>query len=445
MIDNPFPPKTPDPFHVQRQQFVSRPFLLATIALIWLALCAAELWGQPARPVVQEVVPTPAPAAFTLDELTALAEQTSPQLAAAAAQIDAASGRALQAGLYPNPVLSGGAMQLGGRESQYYGQLSQEIVTRHKLRLNRQAACQEVTQAELQFVQTRFELLTSVRQGFATALAAQERLIVLEELVNLARKSHRTAAQLVEAGEAPKQDSILFDIELEKAEMNLENARTQDQQARRRLAAVMGQRTLIIGRVAGNLAQPMDRLAAELLIDDLVPRNAAIGIAEVEIERARLLARRAEVEPFPNITFGAGYMYQVEGQHNMGIVDLSLPLPLWNKNQGNIVAARAGVGRAFAAVEQQQNTLAQQMADAIARFRVADQQVARYEKQIIPKAREGVRIIQLGFDRGQFDFQRLLQAQRSLVEADLSYVAALEARWQAAAELAGLAQVEVFP
>jgi cobalt-zinc-cadmium efflux system outer membrane protein len=118
---------------------------------------------------------------------------------------------------------------------------------------------------------------------------------------------------------------------------------------------------------------------------------------------------------------------------------------LWDKNQGSIFEARANVGRALAAAEQQQNAVSQQMIDAIARFRVADQQVARYEKQIIPKAREGVRIIQLGFDMGQFDFQRLLQAQRSLVEADLGYVAALESRWQAAAELAGLAQVEAFP
>jgi cobalt-zinc-cadmium efflux system outer membrane protein len=97
------------------------------------------------------------------------------------------------------------------------------------------------------------------------------------------------------------------------------------------------------------------------------------------------------------------------------------------------------------AISQSQNDVARQMAEAITRFRAADQQVLRYEQRILPKASEGIRVIQLGFEAGQFDFQRLLQAQRLLVEADLGYVQALEARWNAAAELAGLAQVEAFP
>jgi cobalt-zinc-cadmium efflux system outer membrane protein len=103
------------------------------------------------------------------------------------------------------------------------------------------------------------------------------------------------------------------------------------------------------------------------------------------------------------------------------------------------------VGRAIQAVGQSQNVVAREMAEAIARFRAADQRVRRYEERIMPKAAEGVRLIQQGFQTGQFDFLRLLQAQRSLVEADLGYVEALEARWNAAAEMAGQAQVEAFP
>src|SRR5688500_10673582 len=153
----------------------------------------------------------------------------------------------------------------------------------------------------------------------------------------------------------------------------------------------------------------------------------------------------AEAHRFTNETLICCNMYHREYVNNMAIDDLSFPLPLWDSNQGNILSARANVNRAVQQVDQQENEVARQMFAAVARFRVADQQVARYEQRIIPRAREGVRLIQLGFETGQFDFQRLLQAQRSLVEADLSYVAALESRWKAAAELAGLAQVEAFP
>jgi hypothetical protein len=76
---------------------------------------------------------------------------------------------------------------------------------------------------------------------------------------------------------------------------------------------------------------------------------------------------------------------------------------------------------------------------------VADQQARRFEERIIPKAREWVTIFQEAFALGQFDSLRLLQSQRGLVESNLGYIAPLEARRIAAAELAGLAQLESFP
>ena len=382
---------------------------------------------------------------FNLEDLVAIAQGRSPLLAQAAAEIEMARGRTWQAGLYPNPVAKGGAMQLGGSESQYYAQLSQEIVTRNKLQLSEAAAGQEVIQAELRFVRARFDLLTKVRQGYGAVLAADRRTVVLRELANLAGKSQQTAERMFRAGESARPDAIMLEIELEKAEVALENAHVAAAGARRQLAAVIGQRELQLVRVEGNLAASLDRFANAVVLDEYVPQNAGVLLAEVEVERARLLARRAEVEPFPNVTLSGGYMYQVEGVHNMAIVDLSFPLPLWNRNQGNIFAARADVGRAMHGVRQSQHDVAQQMADGVARYRAAHQQVLRYEQRIMPKASEGVRIIQQGFDTGQFDFQRLLQAQRSLVEADLGYVSSLAERWNAAAELAGLAQLDAFP
>ena len=407
---------------------------------------AADGPGGPSYSLPPPVAISPYdPGEFGLDDLVAIAEQQSPQLAQAAAEIEMARGRTRQAGLYPNPVAEGGAMQLGGSESQYYAQLSQEIVTKHKLRLSQAAASQEITQAELRFVRARYDLLTRVRQGYIAVLAADRRIVVLRQLVDLARKSSVAADRLFQAGEGARPDALLFEIELEKAEVALENAHVAAAGARRQLAAVIGQRDLDLFRVSGSLTASLDRLAEQIAIDGYVPMNADVLIAEVEVERTRLLARRAEVEPFPNVTVTGGYMNQLEGVENMGILMFALPIPLWDKNQGNIQAARAEVGRAMQGVGQSQNNIARQMAESIARFRSAHQRVLRYEQRIMPKAAEGVRLIQQGFQAQQFDFQRLLQAQRSLVEADLGYVEALEARWNAAAELAGLAQLEAFP
>ena len=152
------------------------------------------------------------------------------------------------------------------------------------------------------------------------------------------------------------------------------------------------------------------------------------------------------MEPFPNVTVYSGYQYQIQPRlHNMALLTLSVPLPLWNQNEGNIAAAHAEVNKAEATVEQVQNQIARQVAEAAGRYRIADQLARRYEQKIVPKAREGVKIMQEGFAQGQFDFLRLLQTQRALVDSNLGYIEALEARWAAAAELAGLAQIEAFP
>lgn len=392
-----------------------------------------------------ETAVEPPAAVMTLDSATVLAESINPILAQSAADVEAARGKALQVGLYPNPIAQGGATQAAGNESQYYFGLSQEIVTKHKLQLNRTAAQREVYQAELAFVRNRFALLTAVRQGYFVALASQRRVEVLTKLLEITKKSAEASERLQIAGETARADSLLFEIEVEKAEVALENSQAQLTAARKQLAAIIGLRDLNVDRLVGNLKVSLNEALEPILIEGYLPYNAEVQIAEQEVDKARTLLRRAQVEPFPNVTVYGGYQYQVVQINNMGLFSASVPLPLWNRNQGNIATGYAHIQKASAHVAQTQNQIARQMADLIGRYRVADQQVYRYEERIIPKAREGVTITQEAFILGQFNSFRLLQSQRGLVESNLGYISALEARFVAAAELAGLTQLEVFP
>ncbi|MEI8021588.1 MAG: TolC family protein [Schlesneria sp.] len=381
----------------------------------------------------------------SLESAIDLAQSVSPNLAKAAADVEAARGKAVQAGLYPNPIAQGGATQAAGNESQYYFGLSQEIVTKHKLKLNQAAATRETYQAELMFVRTRFELLTAVRQTFFATLAAQRKVEVLTRLVEIARKSAEAAEQLLAAGETSRADLLLFEIELEKSEVALQNTESQLAATRKQLAAAIGIRNMKIEHLTGSLkVSPADSIA-QLLNDAYVPYNADIQIAEQEIERSRLVLRRAQVEPFPNVTVYGGYQYQVVPIHDMGLFSASIPVPVWNRNQGNIASAHAQITKATANVSQVQNQIAGRMAELIGRYQIADQQVKRFEERIIPKAREGVTITQAAFAQGTLDSFRLLQSQRGLIDSNLGYITALEMRWLAAAELAGLAQLESFP
>lgn len=412
-------------------------------------LLAVSIFSSKVVRADDDVPPTPEPQAnpgITLERLTSLAEANSPTLRQAAAAVEAARGNAVQVGLYPNPNLVGGANQLVGNQSQYYSALSQEIVTMQKLQLNRAAATQQILQAEQAFVLTRFHLLTAVRQQYMMTLASQRRNEVLVRLVEISGKSRLAAERLQAAGEGTRTDTLLFEIEVEKAEVALENSIARLKASQRELAAVLGLRDMDVGRINGNLLESLDDVARQVLIDGYVPYNASVQIAELEIDRSKYLIRRAEVEPYPNVTVYAGYQRQIEpALHNMALLTLSMPLPVWNQNQGHITTAYANLAKAHADVETVQNALARQMADAGGRYRIADQQARRYEQKIVPKAREGVKIIQEGFTQGQFDFLRLLQAQRILVESNLGFIDSLETRWAAAAEMAGLSQIEKFP
>ena len=383
--------------------------------------------------------------AMTLESVIELAESVNPNLAKAAADVEVARGRAVQSGLYPNPVVQGGATQAAGNESQYYFGLSQEIVTRHKLQLNQAASQREVYQAEFAFVRIRFDLLTSVRDGFYRTLASQRRVEVLTKLVEITRKSAEAAERMRLVGETSKADLLLFEIELEKAEVALENSEAQLAALRKQLAATIGLRSMKVDRLLGNFTASLHDTIDPILVEGYVSYNADVQIAEQEIERSRLVLRRAQVEPFPNVTVYGGYQYQVVPIHDMGLFSASVPLPFWNRNQGNIASAHASLHRASANVNQVQNQIARQMAEWSGRYQIADQQVRRFEDRIIPKAREAVTIIQGAFENGNFDSFRLLQSQRGLVESNLEYITALESRWIAAAELAGLSQLESFP
>lgn len=416
------------------------------VCLTALVLCSLVAGGQERSP---EALPTPQPAAeeseaWTLSEVVAWAQQQSPDLPAAAAEVEVRRGRAWQAGLYPNPELQGGSTQLGGNSSQYFAFLSQEIVTKRKLRLDQAAVCREVQQAELQFLRTRFDLLTNVRQSFYATLVAQRRLAAVETLMNVVQRSAKAAQTLEESGEGSRADTLLLEVELDRADYMLQNAAALLQAAQRQLAAAMGDPDLIIGQLDGELAAPLPDYPFQLTQAGLLT-NALVQSAQIEIERNQLLLQRAIVQPFPNVTVGGGYLYQVQLPHDQAMLQVTLPLPVWNKNQGNIHSAEAGVVRSTHLARKTQVDLTKQLATATGRFDVARQQVAKFERSILPKSRESVRLNHQGFEQGQFDLLRVLQSQRALIENELSYLTAQEARWTAAAEIAGMLQEEQFP
>lgn len=400
----------------------------------------------PAAEIPLSTAETDEQSGTTLEELTFMAQTVNPALREASARVGVAQGNAVQVGMLPNPTLYTSSPQWTGSISQYNVYVGQDFITAGKLKLNRAAAQRAVEQAQLDFTRARFEVLTDVRRQFYATAIAQRRTEVIGQLVQIAGRSRDVGNKLLKAGETNSADATLLEIEFDKAEMAYRNSSATLAASRKQLAAVVGAPEIEIGTLRFDLAVALPEYELEAVRLGVVDRNALAAIAAVEIRKTQFQLRRAIAEPWPNFNIQAGYQYSVEAPlHDQGYGQFSMTVPLWNRNQGGIRAAQSETARANASLQRVENELSQQTAAALGIYFAATERAAIYEKKILPKARDVFQVNVKLFEQGQSDFLRLLQTQRTLIEADLGYIDAQEARWTSAATIAGLLQVEQFP
>ena len=428
--------------------------LLVVCALI--VLCA--LISFTSLSLADEVPPAPAITAeselpgLTLDECVSWTLMRHPRLVEAGFLIDQSRGNALQAGLYPNPRVDSGNPQTVGpqRTSILTTGLTQEIVTAGKLKLDQAAATEAAHQAEWSRVRTRFDVLTQVRQEFFATLAAQRRRALLANLLELAQQSEKTSTNLFNAEQVSETDVLLLRVERRRAELSVQTAEITLEGRKRQLRATIGAKDLKIDAVEGSLSVPLRDFESDQVVAQVLYSNPLVQMSQLDVSRSHFLLRRAEVEPIPNLSVQGGFQYSytaidARGDHTQGLVGVYLNIPLWNQNQGNIAAAQAAVFRANAGRDIVQLELSKQLVDAMQRFRVAEKAVKSLEDGILPDAMRTLDLVRKSYARGQVDITRLLPTQRSVFEANLDYISALENRLNAAAEIAGLLQLDEFP
>ncbi len=194
---------------------------VSVFVLLMAAVGQAGAQEVPTLPA-PAIVPSPPvpPEALRLTDLIQLTLERNPRLAEAAFTIDAARGRAVQAGLYPNPTVSVNLDELGDRTGpggvNTLPLVSQEIVTAHKLGLNRDAATREVDQAALALVAERYGRFTAVRQSYFEVLTLLRRAEILDDLLKIAEQSVAATEKLLEAKQVARLDLLQLEVERER-------------------------------------------------------------------------------------------------------------------------------------------------------------------------------------------------------------------------------------
>ena len=124
---------------------------------------------------------------------------------------------------------------------------------------------------------------------------------------------------------------------------------------------------------------------------------------------------------------------------------MQFDIPTWNRNQGNILSSEADIVDSVASLGAVQNDLLGQVADALSQYRSARERARRFETEILPNAKRAQLLVRDAYLKGILDISTLLQAERTLMDATVDYIDALDDTWQAAADLANLLQLEQFP
>lgn len=392
-------------------------------------------------PVAHAESPTSPSVPKSLADFQAIALATHPRLAQVNWAVEAARGRAVQAGLYPNPTVAVNADEIGDRQGPggiiTAPQVNQEIVLGNKLGLSQAVAQKEVDRATLTVMAERFRILTDVRQKYWAVVSLQQRLKVLDELIAIADRSVVSVEQLKAAKEASDLDLVPLQVDRERYRAEREAANRSLPAARQALAAAVGRPDLTIASLEGQLTDAMPEFDITKLQAFVIAEHPLVRSAQFGVERARLAVSRAEAEPTPNVTLSTGYTRQNQNRSNDWLIGASVPVPLWNKNQGGIAAARAELGEAMNEVGRVQSELIGQVAMASEAYAAATARSESYVRTILPLAERNLELANKAFAGGEFDSLKVLQAQRAVGEARLEQVKALAERRQAAIDLAG--------
>jgi cobalt-zinc-cadmium efflux system outer membrane protein len=379
---------------------------------------------------------------MSLEELEGIALQSNPALGQALARVEAAQGGWVQTGLPPNPVIGYSGQQLGsGGEAEQQGVfLGQEIVTGKKLKLNREAASWEVDRAEREFESVQLRVLTDVRIGYYEVLIAQRRRELATELVRISDKGVEAAEALLEGMEVGEADPLRARVEAETAGIFLQTATNQHTQAWRQLVAVLGTPNLTLQQLHGELEADDIHLVWEEALQQILCESPEIAAAMAEVQATRWAVERAHAEVIPNVEVQAVLQDDRGTGSSNANLQISLPIPILNRNQGGIRRAHAQAAAAEQAVDRIGLELQVRLADAFQRYESARNEVDAYSRDdgILDKTNRSLALVRKGYEGGEVGVQDMLSVQRTYFQTNLAYLDSLRELWVSMMEIRGL-------
>ncbi len=388
------------------------------------------------------------PSPITLDELLQLAVLHHPDLQAAHARVEAARGRMIQAGLYPNPAFGPNIGQLGNSSpglGEAGARFMQTIVTGNKLGLAKAAAAHGVEAADWQAITKWHDVVARVRLAYFEVLTARRERDTLGDIVRASEEALKTATTLEKTGAGARPDVLRATVEFEQNRLKEQVAHRRVDAAWQNLLTAIGRPALALDRLPQNRKElehsPPD-YDWQRMLHCLRETSAELHEARSLIAQQEKVLARAKADVKPDLSLQVNPFYNSDAREFRAQVIMTAPVPLFDRNQGNIRAAQADLARTQAEERQLELRLTEKLTGAYQRYQSARQQVNAYRDIIVPRARESVKLIEAGYRGGdkKYDYTAVLQVQQSLFQAQLAETQSLGELWRAVVEIASILQ-----
>lgn len=375
---------------------------------------------------------------MTLEQFESLALANNPTIAELAATTQKAAGFRTQVGLRANPSIGYNGTQIADLGTdQHTVFVSQTIITADKLALNRSVLNEALRAQLLELEAQKYRVATDIQIKFFDALAAQRRMELIQEFQSVSDKGLEFAELRKTAKEGSQLEVVQAKVLTNEIDLQLEQAEVRFQAAWRELAAFAGTPEMAPTYLRGQLPQHESEMDWNSVAATMVSSSPEHQVAQARANEARANIRRQKVQPIPNLDLqlAAGY----DNGTDNGLINLQIgaPIPVFNKNQGNISAACAEYARALREVERIENSIKARLASAAGDFDASLAAVNKYASDILPNAQEGLELAEIAYKAGETSYLQVLIAQRSFFDTNLKYVAAQALLGQARARVDG--------
>ncbi|MCP3103475.1 TolC family protein [Myxococcus sp. K15C18031901] len=414
-----------------------------SMTTLWLTLASGSAMAQEATQASRP------PDHVTLEQALELLATSSPWATAERSRVAVTEADRVAAGLLPNPSLSYSSQMLAtgvntGSAITHQFTVEQPLLLFGQRGAKRDLADRSVAAEHARVKASLAERALSIREAFASLLASQEELRVLEEMSQDLGRVEKVVKGRAAAGDSSRYDVERIELEGRTLEVEVMNARASVDDASGKLAGLLGIPNWS-PHAEGTLRSTGEAPPLETLWETSQQQRPSLVAARErqEVARGGLKVARREGLPIPSIA--AGLLFTRHEKSTLGYVGIGLPLPLFDRNQG-------AIARASAEVEAESRTMDAELAEAHAELTRAHavlvkrkEALARLDKDVVERLPTVRKMAEDAYREGRGGILELLDALRSLKDMRVLHLQQCEAVKQAEAAVLFASGLDALP